>query len=127
MEQLPTPQAATPPRPSNNSTEIPDHKDNPRVQSAAPPTSKTPQQPPNNSSEISTNDKDNLSERLQAHQAATAEGEHKLRQGLENERKALLRAVTVAINGEWDKKVAAAVTEHRAWAASAVEKIIAEG
>ena len=83
MEQLPTPQAATPPRPSNNSTEIPDDKDNPRVQSAAPRTSKTPQQPPNNSSEISTNDKDNLSERLQAHQAATAEGEHKVRQGLE--------------------------------------------
>ena len=123
--RLPTPQATTPPQPPNNSSEIPAHKNKPRVQLPTPQAA-TPRRPSTNSSEIPA-DKDNLSERLQAHQAATAEGEQELWRGLEYDRKAVLRAVTVAINGEWEKKLAAAETEYRAWAALAVEKIIAEG
>ena len=70
-------------------------------------------------------DKDTLAKQLEAHQTATAEGEYGLRRGLEDDRKAVMRAVTVAINREWDQKVAAAVTEYRARAASTMEGIVA--
>ncbi|KAF6234936.1 hypothetical protein HO173_006866 [Letharia columbiana] len=78
------------------------------------------------SAETPTN-KRTLKERLQAHQVATAEGESRLRQGLEDDRQTMVRKVTEAINGEWDKKVATAVAEHRAQTASTMEKIVAEG
>lgn len=72
-------------------------------------------------------DKDKLKERLQAHQAETTDGELRLRQGLEEDKQGMLRAVIEAINGEWDKKVAAAVAEYRARAASTMENMVGEG
>ena len=59
--------------------------------------------------------------RLQARRLAMEEGEVQLRQGLEDGRQALLRAVTTAFNAEWDKKVAAMVTKHRARSAATME------
>lgn len=68
-----------------------------------------------------------LKERLQAHRLAMEEGEVRLRQGLEDDRQAFLRAVTTAFNAEWDQKVAAAVAKHRARSAATMDKVVAEG
>ena len=68
-----------------------------------------------------------LGERLKAHQEMTAEGEERLRRGLEDERRRVLGVVESAINEEWDGKVAVAVGEFRARAALEVERIVAEG
>lgn len=71
-------------------------------------------------------EKPTLDERLQAHHVATAEGEQRLRLGFEDDKQAAIRAIAVAIDGEWERKVAAAVTEYQAQRASIMERIAAE-